>query len=176
VLYQVRLQGSVWQRYLGKSPSLLVQIDVRNPQVTSEGQSDVILRLRPCDCGPEKGAELLEELGPRLLWSLREHLLISPDRRGEERIAHADNVQVFPLFTNQEVGEGIVAQSKDLSSSGLGLYLPCRPASDVLLVQMNQPDGTPWTIPVQTRHVQPLGNGHYQVGTRFAWEILHDCW
>jgi serine/threonine protein kinase len=174
VLYHVRVQGSVWQRYLGKTPGLLVQIELRYPQVTSEGLSDVILRLRPCDCGPEKGVELLEELSPLLLRSLREHLQVPPERRSEERIAHTDNVRVYPMHCNREVGDGIAAQLRDLSLGGLGLHLPCRPPGDLLFIRMGPPDGTALTVPVQTRHVQSLGDGRFHIGTRFAWEILRD--
>ena len=173
-LYQVPMAASLWQRCLGRSPALLVQIDLKAPRLTSEALTDVILRVRPIDCGAERGIELLDDLGPRLLQSLREHLQLPSDRRAEERLPIAVNALVRPIHSPHEIGEGIAAQLRNICKGGLGLDLPCRPPSEFLLVQLCPPQRAPLMVPVKVLHITPHGDGHYYVGTRFAWEMIQD--
>jgi serine/threonine protein kinase len=172
LLYQLRFADNLWQRCMGRYPGLFVQIDLRPPQTMSESLTDVTVRLYPVDCSSKKGIELVEKIAPQLLQSLRDYLQLAPDRRGEERIACADNVQVYPVFSEQEIGEGFAAQIKDISAGGLGIYLPCQPPCEFLLVQMGPAPGTALIIPVQALHAHPCGDGRHVIGARFAWEIV----
>jgi serine/threonine protein kinase len=173
-LYQVHVGASLWQRCLGRSPALLVQIDLKTPRPTTEALTEVILRVRPSDCRVERGVELLDDLGPRLLESLRDHLQLPADRRSEERFSITGNVQVRPIHSAREIGEGIAAQLRNICKGGLGLDVPCRPPAEFLLVQMSPPHRAPLMIPAKVLHNTPHGDGHYYVGTRFAWEMIQD--
>jgi serine/threonine protein kinase len=172
--YQLPLGGSLWQRCLGRVPSLRIHIDLRTPQVSPESLTDVILRVRPCDCRPERGIELLEEIGPRLVRSLRDHLQLPPDRRSDERVSWVESVQVRPVYSEREIGEPFAAQTRDISVGGMALELPCRPPCDFLLVQMCPPHRVPLIVPVQGLFMQPRGNGRHHLGTRFAWELVEE--
>jgi serine/threonine protein kinase len=171
-LYQVPVNTSLWQRCLGRSPELLLQIDLITPPVSTEALSEVIVCIRSENCSPQRGIELLEQLGPNLIQSLRNHLQLPPDRRAEERIPVTANVQIHPILDDQEIGEAIAAQMRNICTRGLGLDVPCRPPGEVLLVQLGAPPQKPVMIPVRILHVEPHGDGHYQVGTRFAWELV----
>jgi hypothetical protein len=149
-----------------------VQIDLITPPVTTEALSEVILRVRPQDCRPQRGIEPLEQQGPNLIQSLRDHLQLPPDRRAEERIPLAASVQVHPVTDDQGIGEPIAAHLRNICKGGLGLDVPCRPSGEFLLVQLWPAQQAPLMIPVRILHVDPHGDGHYQVGTRFAWELI----
>jgi hypothetical protein len=170
--YRLRLGGNFWQRCLGRSPGLLVQIDLATPQVSTESLSDVILRVRACDCRPERGLQLLEEVGPSLLASLRDHLQLPPDRRTDERVVWVENVQVRPFYSEREIGESLAAQTTDISLEGMGLDLPCHPPCDLLLVELSPPHRAPLIVPVQGLHAQPRSNSRHHIGARFAWELI----
>jgi serine/threonine protein kinase len=170
--YQLRLSGNFWQRCLGRAPGLLVQIDLAMPHSSTESLTDVVLRVLPRDCHSRRGIELLEEVGPRLVHSLRDHLQLPPDRRGDERVDWVENVQVYPVYSEREVGEAFTAQTRDISREGLGLDLPCRPPCDFLLVQMCPRHRAPLIVPVQCLHVYPRGDGRHHLGARFAWELV----
>lgn len=171
-LYRIGLGGSLWQRCLGRSPSLLLRMDLAMPRTSTEGFIDVLLRIAARGCQPEKEMEILEDIGARLLRSVRNHLQLPPDRRGEERFAWNADVQVRPMFSESEIGKAIPARMRDLSNIGCGLELPCRPPCEFLLLQMNPPERVPLTLPLQVLHAHPLGDGSHHLGGRFAWERL----
>jgi hypothetical protein len=118
--------------------------------------------------------EILERLGPRVLQSVRDHLQLPPDRRGEERLEWVDGVQVRPMLRENEIGEVIAAQTRDIALGGFGLELPCRLPCEFLLLQLSLPQRAPLTVPLQVLHSQPLGDGRHVVGARFAWELVRD--
>ncbi|HTU22731.1 MAG TPA: protein kinase [Gemmataceae bacterium] len=170
--YRVELEAKFWQRCLGRSPGLLVGIELAMPQTSTEGLTDVRIHVRPADCSADKGMELLEHLGPRLVQSMHEHLQLPSDRRGEARFDWIVSVQIRPWFSQSEIGEGLAAQTRDISSSGIGLELPCRPPCELLLLDMNPSHRAPLTVPLQVLHSHPLGDGRQFVGARFALELV----
>lgn len=173
-VYRIDLGGNLWQRCRSRTPGLLVQIELRTPRTSDEGLTVVAVRMRPSDCNPDKGIQILESLGPQVLQSVRDHLQLSADRRGEERLEWVDSVQVLPMFRENEIGEAIAAQTRDITSSGLGLELPCRLPCEVLLLQLDLPHRAPFMVPLQVLHSHPLGDGHHIVGARFAWDLVPD--
>ncbi|HEY7315527.1 MAG TPA: protein kinase [Gemmataceae bacterium] len=173
--YLLHLDSTLWQRWRGRSPGLLVRIDLSMPRASTESLADVVLRVLPRDCSPPRGIELLEELGPRLMHSLRDHLQLPPDRRSDERIAWVENVRIQPVYSEREIGEAFAAQTRDISEGGIGLELPCRPPCDFLLAQICPPHRAPLIVPLQGLHAQPRGDGRHFVGARFAWELIEEC-
>jgi serine/threonine protein kinase len=170
--YRIAVRGNVWQRWLGRLPSLRVRIELTMPRASGEGFMDARIRISPRDCGADRGKELLETYGPQLLRSVRDHLQLPVDRRQEERISWVVPVQVRPLFNGRELGEPFAAMTRDLCNIGLGLELPCRLPSAFLLVELTPPHRAPLTLPLQVLHEQSLGDGRYYVGGRFAWELV----
>ncbi len=171
-LYRVGTGANLWQRWLGQSPSLLVQIELAMPRTSTEGFIDVLLRIHANDRGTDKGMEMLEEMGSHLLRSVREHLQLPPERRGEERFGWMNDVQVRPMFNERDLGAAIAAQTKDISNGGVGLELPCRPPCEFLLLQMNAAPRAALALPLQVLHAHPLGDGRHHVGARIAWELV----
>jgi serine/threonine protein kinase len=150
------------KRWLGKVPGLRLQVthgtwrDVDLPV-------PIAVRLEPLP----GGEHLLEELGPRIFDSIRQYLQAEPDRRQEERFRLDKLVRVAPMFDKDDVGEGIVAQALDVTHDGFGLFLPCRPKSDHLLLDLSGGKGSPLLVPATIVRAEPRPDGRYLVGVKF---------
>lgn len=173
-VYRIDLGGNLWQRYCSRTPGLLVQIQLQTAPTRSEGIQEVLVQMRPSECKPDKGREILEKLGPNILQSVRDHLQLAPDRRGEDRVPWVRSVRVRPLFRESEIGDAIAAQTRDLNNGGAGLELPCRVSSEFLLMELNLPQRASLSLPLQVIRSQPLGDGRYLLGCRFAWQLVVD--
>ena len=112
-----------------------------------------------------RGEHLLEELGPRIFDSVRQFLQAEPDRRREERFRLAKSLRVIPVFGDNELGEGIVAQPLDISEAGLGFYLPCRPASSEVLLEVGSDTRAPGS------RCRPRSSGRNAVARRALYLI-----
>ncbi len=113
------------------------------------------------------GEHLLEELGPRIFDSIRQFLQAVPDRRREERYRLGKPLRVIPVFGESEPGEGIVAQALDISQTGLGFFLPCRPASTDVLLEVGLHSGTPPLLPATIVRADRCSDGRYLIGVAF---------
>ncbi len=171
-LYQFSLGGGLLRRALGRLPSLLLEIELSKPVIGDASILDVLFRLLPCHCGRDKDGEVLEKVAPHLLRSLRDYLQLLPDQRSEERFAWNAELRVQPIRGDAEFGDAFVASAHDLCRNGLGLELPCRPTSDLFLIQCLTSDRPPLALPFKLIHAHPLGNGRYFAGGRFAWEMV----
>jgi hypothetical protein len=170
LVYQVRLPAGLLQRWLGQQPGLEVRIQMRVPATTTESLTEVAVQVQPLACNPQKGAELLAEVGPRILESLRNYLQLHTERRSEERFPYSTAVQVLPILPTQEAAAPFVARGKDISTRGLGLYLPCQPPSPYVHLQFAPGQRPPVAVPARIVRAQPLADGRVEVGLCFAWE------
>jgi serine/threonine protein kinase len=112
-----------WQRCLGRQPGLQVSVQL-TPSANVAMLTDIRVQMAPTGCKREEGDQLLRNLGPVVLESLRSALLVGPERRAEERLPWHSPLQVAPVFPPGRVGEAIACQAKDISRNGIGLYLP----------------------------------------------------
>jgi hypothetical protein len=168
--FMIHLPGNLWQRALGRQPGVEVQLDFQTPQGAAEELTDVRVRMRAPGFLPDKAAQVLGDAGPALLESLRTALQLDAERRGESRLPYLVTIQVYPLMPTRELGEPIVAQAKDITTQGMGLYLPCRPTTSCLYLQISPPDQAPVRVPACIVRTVPCADGRYEVGTRFTWE------
>jgi hypothetical protein len=155
---------------LGIKPALEVLIQLGVPAATAETLTGVTVQIQPRGCSPEKGAGLLAEVGPQVLASLRTFLQLHAERRSEERFPYPAAVQVHPLLPTGEVGTPFLAQGKDISTGGLGLYLPCRPPSLEVQLQFAPGQRPPVAVPARIVRYQPLADGRVEAGLCFAWD------
>ena len=70
------------------------------------------------------GQQLLQEMGPTILDTLRSHLLVNSEKRLHDRLLWPHPLKIRPLSREGNVGESIQCQGKDISFSGIGFYLP----------------------------------------------------
>jgi hypothetical protein len=169
VLFHIPLPSTLWQRVTDKRPTIEIQAGVVAASLSTAGVSAVIIQIRTPRCGPELSDHLLREQAPRMLDSLRHFLQAHPERRKEERFRFESPLRILPVFEYDEVGELIVAQARDLSRSGLGLYLPCRPPSNEIFLQIGAAAaGDLVTVPARVVWAEQCEDGRYQIGAAFS--------
>src|SRR5262249_26019919 len=134
ILFQMRLQSSMWRRMLGQQPALNIDIRALAPSAGAN-MPEVVLSLRTVGCAPDDAGHALLKWGPSLIESLRTALQVGPERRKQPRLPFERQITARPLLSAGRVGEAIRGQAKDLSVAGLGLYLPVAPPAQ-LLVQL----------------------------------------
>jgi serine/threonine protein kinase len=162
---QVRLPGSFWQRWLGGLTTLAVDLRWARPEGT--GRADLAVRIAAAErCKVDD--DLLRQVAPLLLDSLRSQLEAHPERRGRKRLPWRHPVRATFQVDGDQWSEPIDGEGKDISLTGMGLYLPrVLPGPQVRL---------DFTTPTRPEGVQLCGNcvrvqrcpdGRYQAGVSF---------
>lgn len=165
---EIRLKTSFWQRCMGQSPTLEVSIQLIPPQASGTTMTDLRLLVRPRHCNPEQAAHVLEEQSPPLLNSLRECLQVGPERRRYLRFQYNAPVQICLVNDRGEVGDPMVCQGRDISRSGMGLYLPTRPPGTHLVLQLQKSARDALiSIPAKIIRVVDCPDGRLDVGVKF---------
>lgn len=166
---QVSLQPNFWQSVLGRRPGLEIKVKLNRPRVASTALSEVTIHIRPVGCNQEQGQRLIEEVGPLLLDSLRGSLQANPERRVRQRLRFDCKLKVSPIYINSTQGPAIEARGKDLSDTGIGLYLPHEPPSSEVCLYVPTGADSSQVAAVNARvvRVQPCADGWYEIGARF---------
>jgi serine/threonine protein kinase len=166
--FHVRLPTSFWRRWLGGQPDFEIQVRLARPEAADEALTEITVQIRPFVTDREQATRLLEEAGPVLLTSVRSYLQLSPERRREERLPFDRPVDVYPVQADPRLGQAIACQGIDISASGMGLWLPCRPPTPQLVIHLAADDAAaPRGIVAQVRRVGPSDRGGFEVGTLF---------
>ncbi len=159
VTYLVSPPVSAWQRWRGKVATLKLHVEhALRPDPAAP--ASIAVKVEPLP----GGELLLQELGPRIFDSIRQFLHAAPDRRREERFRLGRSVRVLPVDGGGEVGEGVVAEVLDVSWSGLGLYLPCRPRSAVILLEFGAGAGPATVLRGRIVRAEGCPDGRFLVG------------
>jgi hypothetical protein len=165
----VRISASLWQRCIGRQPGIEVQLTVRPPGRAAESLTELHVRMVPRDLGGERALKILDEVGPKILESLKDYLQLHTERRGEPRFPYTKAVQVYPVLASGELGTPLLSQGKDLSSRGMALYLPSPVASSSIRVQIAPADEVAVMVPARIIHTHPCPDGRIEAGLCFAW-------
>jgi serine/threonine protein kinase len=166
--YQVRFPPNLMESLLGRHPGLEVYLTSQESDNVGATLTSFHIELRPISCGRARANELLEEIGPVLLESLRKFLQAFPERRKLERLPLEQPVTLYPLLTNDEFGEGVTGQTHDVSLSGLGIYLPCPPETTAVAVHLSGPDPQGVLLEGQIVRQVACRDGRYDVGIWFG--------
>src|SRR5262249_10792703 len=79
---------------------------------------------------------LLNEVGPAVLASLRDYLQVHPEQRSQHRLSCSYPLQVMPVAAGLELATPIAGQGKDISSTGIGFFVPAQPAAPQVYVNL----------------------------------------
>jgi hypothetical protein len=163
--YHLALQGRFWQRWLKGKPGLVVELDWGPPE---GGVADVAVRVRGWDQGKTDGA-LVRETAPLVLQGLRSQLEAYPERRARRRLPWPHPVQACFPRADGGWGEPVTGDGKDLSVTGVGLYLPCVPPGPQVRLTLTTPDrAEPVEVVGACVRVHRCPDGRYLVGMAFA--------
>jgi hypothetical protein len=166
-LFEVGANKRFWKRLLGAPTPLFVEVRWSRPRPPAIGIPGVIMRVRLANKDDKKASSTLHDIGPKLVESLRSQLQGASDRRREKRTLWVQPVSASFLLSNGEKSGTVEGQSRDLTETGMGLYLPrILPGTQVSLL-LNDPAASPVTVLGKFVRVQRCGDGWYEVGVRF---------
>jgi hypothetical protein len=166
--YQVRFPPNLMESLMGRHPGLEVCLTSQESDNVGATLTSIHIELRPISCGRARANELLEEIGPVLLESLRNFLQAAPERRKLERLPLEQPVTLYPLVGENELGEGVTGQTHDVSLSGMGIYLPRPPEAATVAVHLHDP--APQGVLLEGQIVRQVvcRDGRYDVGIWFG--------
>jgi serine/threonine protein kinase len=164
-IFHVKTPRSFWQRWLGRHPGLKVHIRVASPAVEGSDVGHVTVRIQPHELGRSEGAEALQVIGLLLLESLRNHLQVTPRRRGQERLLWPYEFDARPIFSDGRQGQAIRCRGNDISMTGIGFRAPRELPASQLNLQLPQTPQTP-AVEVSARVVRSgqREDGWWEVG------------
>jgi serine/threonine protein kinase len=167
LVFQIIRPRNFWQQCLGRQPGLEVQIRLTPPRA-APSPIEVRVQIASFGCGRKHGAQIVQEIGPVVLQSLRTCLQADAEQRTQERFIWHQPLTVRPVLPDGGLGEVIDCRGKDLSRNGIGFYLPrALPTTQVYVELPATGDAPSVTIPARIVRVQRCGDGWYDVGALF---------
>jgi serine/threonine protein kinase len=166
LVFRIKTPRGFWQRWLGRRPGLEIHIQMTDAADGSGGGLNVTVIVRPHELGKTEGLETLEVIGLLLVEGLRDHLQVTPRRRGQERLLWPYQFDARPVFgSGRVVGQPIRCLGKDISMSGIGFLAPRELATPQLHVTLPLTPHTP-AVEVAARVVRSrkLDDGWWEVG------------
>jgi serine/threonine protein kinase len=165
LLLQVSLPGRFWQRWLGGTPALLVDLQWAP---SAAGQPELSVWIRADEKGGKVEDALLREVAPLMLDCLRTHLEAFPERRRRRRLAWSHPVRAAFVGPDGTCGEVLDGKGKDLSLTGMGVYLPQATQGAQIVVELSSPTrAEPVTLEGTCLRVQRCADGRCLVGVAF---------
>ncbi len=163
VIFHVGPSAGFWQRWLGRSAGLLIEL--RWGRSPANPIPSVTVRIRRAGKSTD---DTLRELGPLLLDSLRILLQGPSNRRSERRLIWPHPVQVTFLLSTGVVSGTLEAAGKDLNRLGVGLYLPrILPGATVRLELTSPEQPDPVRVSGRFVRVHRYGQEWYEAAVLF---------
>jgi serine/threonine protein kinase len=165
LVLQVPLPGSFWRRWLSARAAL--GVDLRWTRKAGRTGADLEVRIGAAErCKVDD--DLLRQVAPLLLESLRAQLEAHPERRGRKRLAWTQPVRAWFQVDGGGWSEPIDGQGRDISLTGMGLYLPrVLPGPGVRLELTTPTRPEPVELCGHCVRVQRCPDGRYQAGIAF---------
>lgn len=166
-VYHIRMRQKIWQKMIGrKSEFIEIRIHLQPPKEANVKQTEVEIRICYTDAKPENERDRLEIVVPSLLCSLRTYLLAKNETRLAERYRYESKVYLYPIYVNH-VGEPIVSNSRDISTSGIRVFASSEFTSSDCIVQIHTQEFGSLILPAKLQRCEPLSTGMYDIGLRF---------
>jgi diguanylate cyclase (GGDEF)-like protein len=169
LLVHVSLNTRWWQWLTGMQSTIEVRIRMRRPVPERAQFSEIMMRLRCRGVRQEKSRQVLEQVGPALLHSLRGYLLATAEHRVHERFPFVQPVRVAPVA---DESLAIDCLGQDISLGGIRFHSPTRPDTSKICLFLPVPSGATENVvsvavSADVRQVLPDGHGSYLVGAHF---------
>jgi hypothetical protein len=131
---------------------------------------EVIVRVSLVDPN-QRSVPSLVEIATQVVESLRLYLQPNSDQRTSTRWPLAQELRVFPIVPGQRDFQLIPGKGKDISLTGVGMYLPEKPTTDRVYVHLYESSALEHlAIEAHVMRVQPIEEGWFEVGAAFALE------
>ena len=167
-LFQMEQKGRFRWLSWRRPPALLIEVRWSRPHTLTSKMPEVVVRVRPAPDSGRCGQDLLDEVGPTLLESLQSHLLGNPERRSGERVPWPHPVSLTFLAPERGKSETLECQGKDLSLSGMGIYLPTTLPTSQVRVNLTSPTRPePFTVAGSVVRIQRWDDHLFEAGVLF---------
>jgi serine/threonine protein kinase len=174
VIIHINLPTNFWGKMMGRHPGLEIVIKLARVQPLSATPIDVNAEVRAFNCAKKRAQQLLEEMGPQILESLRALLLVNSEKRTKDRLLWPHPLKVCPLDADGKPGEPVECWGKDISLTGIGFYLPEElETSEVLIHVPNTVHPPSVAVPASLVRAKRCADGWYEVGALFRLPVLH---
>jgi serine/threonine protein kinase len=154
----VRTSGSMLQRALGRVPGLVIDVSLGSPRVDSN-LTPIRVTIHPSSGGSARAEQILTELGPPLLESLRTYLAMQSERADQERFPYDDVVVV-----QSPSGQSVTGRLRDIGRDGLCLYSPATVPAGSVTLTLTRPGSTQTVqVPGWVRDCVAGDDGRFEV-------------
>jgi serine/threonine protein kinase len=168
VVMHLAMPTNFWKQWLGKQPGLEIRIHLARVNAAAPTPIEIYVNVSAQRCSRKRAYELLEEMGPTLIDSLRKHLLVNSDKRTQERLTFPCSLRVIPLHADGTREEPVECRGKDISQSGIGFYLPHELTTSEVLIELPSSTRPPKVqLPAMLVRAKPSADGWYEVGALF---------
>jgi len=152
---------------------LMLDVQWTAPPPPEPGQptTDPEVRARVTAHSTVEGLDpgLLNQVSEQLVENLRDDLQGQGDRRVSDRMFWPHPVHMSFMMGATQVGNTVGCLGKDLSPTGLGLYLPTAVSSHQVRLQLTSPvDGSLVCVDGTIVRVQRCAHRLFEIGVRFA--------
>lgn len=172
-VFHINLPSNFWQSWIGRHPGLEVQVSLARVNPSSATPIEVRAKVSAFRCSKKRGQQLLEEMGPQILDSLRSHLLVNSEKRTHERLLWPHPLKVMPVNGDGVPGDPVACHGKDISLSGIGFYLPDELDTSEIIIQLPNTVHPPaLSIPASLVRAKRTADGWYEVGALFRLPAL----
>jgi serine/threonine protein kinase len=165
LLYRVYAPGA--RATNGDEPESCLEVLVRGLAWTTlpPNQFEARVQVQPFGYSADEGAQLLRDMGPLVLANLRDALDAQPERRAEKRLSYGGTVSIYTSASTQQ--SPIIAQGRDLSRRGMGLFADSRPGGeDVRLLLASTNGNVAVSVPARIVRVRECPDG-FDLGALF---------
>jgi serine/threonine protein kinase len=166
--YQVRFPPRFLDRLFGRHPGLDVLVTVEDGIHQGSLMASINIELRPISCSHNQASEMLEDVGPLVLESLRKFLQAAPERRKLERFSIRQAATIYPLLEDDDLGEGIPGEAHDVCLTGLGVFLPRAPEGTEVAVHLRGHGPHNVLLAGQIVRQAVCKDGRYDIGLWFG--------
>lgn len=159
---QIQTPANLWDRCLGRSPGIQVEVRVGSVDL-STGLTPLRIVLRPTDSSASRTEKVISELCPTVLASIQTYLHSQADKLNQERFLYNQPVIIQPNGSAMTF-EG---QTRDIGREGLCAYVkqPILPGAVSVSIQTSKTTAT--VIPGRIIDCTPNGN-HFEAEVLFG--------
>lgn len=122
--FDVSVPASFWDQLWGRQAAVSVSIRLDRVFPLTPTPIQVSLTANATGSQRPRSIQLLEQVGPAILEALRQVLMVNAEKRTQERFLWTSDVTVIPLDPDGRKQDAVVCRGKDISPSGMGIYLP----------------------------------------------------
>jgi hypothetical protein len=162
------LPSTFWKRVRNQEASVQVRIELCRVNPMSATPVEILVRISTLNLEPAKTLEILEKNGPAILDRLRKHVLVGSEKRMHDRLLWPNPFQIIPVYPDGQKDDPIDCRGKDMSFTGMGLYLPHELDTSEVILQVPSPLHPPTlAIPATLVRAHRCADGWYDVGALF---------